>query len=101
MRDLHDSFGAKLLSMLQRSRGQPSADGGCVDIQPQWLVRKCKAEPKLSFEQTLLLHSFLREDISNALKHAQPKNIFVRIEPFARTIDADWWKVGDIPATNR
>lgn len=118
MRDLHDSLGAKLLSMLQRSRGQPSAEDArealqtlrdtvhlstvtkpqdlsdllgewrmetqerleIADVRLHWQMKESECRLKVSSEQVLLLRSFLREAISNALKHAQPENVFVYIE---------------------
>ncbi|MCB1985923.1 MAG: hypothetical protein H6936_02340 [Burkholderiales bacterium] len=116
MRDLHDSLGAKLLSMVQRSNA--NADDAREALQTlrdtvhlsmitqlpdlpallgewrmetrerveitharlHWQVDIHEDEPNISATQLMLLRSFLREAISNALKHAQPENVFVRIE---------------------
>ncbi len=116
MRDLHDSLGARLLSMAQRSH--VDADEAHEALQTlrdtvhlstmsqqsdllallgewrletlerveianarlHWRVDISEDELKMSAERVLLLRSFLRETISNALKHTQPENIFIRIE---------------------
>ncbi|MEZ5537035.1 MAG: hypothetical protein R3F02_15610 [Thiolinea sp.] len=116
MRDLHDSLGAKLLSMAQRCRGMDSEDYArealqtlrdtvhlstvaeqlellpllgewrmetrerleVADAKLHWHEENIDPELKISSAKVLLLLSFLRETVSNALKHARPGNIYVR-----------------------
>ncbi len=116
MRDLHDSLGAKLLSMVQRSnvnsddarealqtlrdtvhlstitkmpdlpvllgewRMETKERVEITDAQLHWQENIHEEALRINAAQLMLLRSFLRETISNALKHAQPENVFVRIK---------------------
>lgn len=117
MQELHDSLGAKLLTMIQQSRGHPSASYAREALQtlrdivhfsssdePQelklqlgqwrletqerveitgaklhWQTQNIEHDLKIDSTDLLLLLGFLRETISNALKHAQPENVSVQI----------------------
>lgn len=118
MRDLHDSLGAKLLTLLLRSKGHANENDArdalqmlrdivhissasdslnlenslaewrletyerleIVGVRLIWEVNAHKNWSHVEPGQALLLRSFLREMVSNALKHAQPDYISVKIE---------------------
>lgn len=117
MRDLHDSLGAKLLTMTQRCRGTVGEDYArealqtlrdtvhlssmaeqldlsallgewrletrerleLADAALHWQVEGIAEGLHINSAKILLLRSFLRETVSNALKHAQPKHVYVRL----------------------
>ncbi|WP_169314594.1 sensor histidine kinase [Thiothrix nivea] len=130
MRDLHDSLGAKLLSMAQRCRGVESEDHArealqtlrdtvhlsttaeqldlaallgewrvetrerveIADAKLHWKVDGVGEGLYLSSARVLLLRSFLRETVSNALKHVRSENLYVR---FAREDNVLYLCVGN------
>jgi len=124
MQDLHDSLGAKLLTVLLRSKGYASENDARDALQMlrdivhlssasellnlENLLAECRMETgerleitgvrlvwevkihgnwsHIEPEKALLLRSLLRETVSNALKHARPDYLSIKIEQTAHNL---------------